>query len=215
MRDKRIKPNTNYIIKRCSYCNGIFYAKRTTAKFCSDTHRIYSHKEKNRSANYFGEDPNEGAWLPPGTIPSNDMPESKLVFTGDLASLLVEISEYLTKEELDRKLESILGLPPYSETKSWEDSSEQIINNEYYLEVFRILIADYKLYVWPEEDNNSNSSGEVVDVKDNIIKELTAQVEKSKNVVENLENENQNRKKLLNAHEKLTEQRKRMDGWMN
>jgi len=104
MRDKRVKPNTNYIIKRCQYCNGIFYAKRTTAKFCSDTHRIYYNKEKNRSANYFGKDPNEGAWLPPGTIPSNEMPESKLVFTGDLASILVEITEYLTKEEHDREL---------------------------------------------------------------------------------------------------------------
>lgn len=155
MRNKRKKPEGKYIIKICEYCNVKFYAKRKTARFCCDACRVYYYLEKHRTDNPFGYDPNEGKILPPGTIPSQEMPEDKLVFIGDLASLYRELINYTTSpEEFNNEKEFIEQLDPYSITNDWGVSMTQIFTDEFYIEVFRIFPAEYKLYVWPWGDDN-------------------------------------------------------------
>ena len=155
MRNKRIEPKGKYIIKICEYCNAKFYAKRKTARFCCDACRVYYYLEKHRTDNPFGYDPNEGKILPPGTIPSQEMPENKLVFIGDLASLYRELINYTTSpEEFNNEKEFIEQLDPYSITNDWGVSMTQIFTDEFYIEVFRIFPAEYKLYVWPWGDDN-------------------------------------------------------------
>jgi hypothetical protein len=155
MRNKRKKPDGIYIVKICEYCNAKFYAKRNTAKFCSDSCRVYSFLEKHRVDHPLGYDVNEGKILPPGTIPSFEMPEDKLVFTGDLASLYNElIFNYLTPSELTEARERIEQLEPYSIGNDWFESSSQIFTDMHLIEVFRIFPAEYKLYVYPWGDDN-------------------------------------------------------------
>ena len=157
MRNKRKKPEGKYIIKICEYCYAKFYAKRNTARFCCDACRSYYYQEKHRTDHPFGFDANEGKFLPPGTIPSQEMPEDKLVFIGDLASLYRELKKYITSpKELINEKESIEQLDPYSTTHDWGESITQIFTDEFYLEVFRIFPAEYKLYVWPWGDDNPN-----------------------------------------------------------
>jgi len=81
----------------------------------------------------------------PGTIPSEEMPEDKLVFIGDLASLYRKLKNYvLSTEDLITEKESIEKLDPYSETNSWDKSMTQIFTDEYNIEVLRVLPAEYK-----------------------------------------------------------------------
>ena len=154
MRNKRKKPVGKYIIKNCEYCNAKFYAKRKTAMFCCNTCRVYNHLEKHRSDNPFGYDPNRGNILAPGAVPSQEMPEEKLVFMGDLASLYRELKGYFSSpNEFQSEKELIEQLDPYSITNSWGESMTQLFPDGYFIEVFRVLPTEYKLYVWPEEDN--------------------------------------------------------------
>ncbi|KPK82816.1 MAG: hypothetical protein AMS27_13935 [Bacteroides sp. SM23_62_1] len=77
----------------------------------------------------FWPDPNEGKILAPGTIPSEEIPEDKLVFTGDLASLYRILGSYvLSHEDLADEKKFIEKLDPYSETNSW-DKSVRLQNN--------------------------------------------------------------------------------------
>jgi hypothetical protein len=117
MRNKRKKPDGKYIIKICEYCNAKFYAKRKTAKFCCDACRVYNHLEQHRTDNPLGYDPNKGKLLAPGTIASQEMPEEKLVYIGDLASLYHELKNYFTSPaEFIEEKEFIEQLDPYSIT---------------------------------------------------------------------------------------------------
>ncbi len=155
MRNKRKKPNGKYIIKICEYCNAKFYAKRNTARFCCDACRVYNHLEQHRTDHPLGNDPNEGNLLAPGAIPSQEMPEEKLVYIGDLASLYRELKCYITSPvEFNKEKEFIEQLDPYSMTNDWEISITQIFSEEYFIEVFRVLPSEYKLYVWPWGDDN-------------------------------------------------------------
>ncbi len=157
MRNKRKKPEGKYIIKICEYCYAKFCAKRNTARFCCDACRSYYYQEKHRIDHPLGFDANEGKFLPAGTIPSQEMPEDKLIFIGDLASLYRELKQYITSpKELINEKESIEQLDPYSTTHDWEESITQIFTDEFFLEVFRIFPAEYKLYVWPWDDDNPN-----------------------------------------------------------
>ena len=150
MRNKRIKPEGQYTIKICEYCNAKFYAKRNTARFCCDACRSYYFQEKHKTDHPLGFDANEGKILPPGTIPSQEIPEDKLVFIGDLSSLYREIKNYIAStEELTNEKEFIEQLDPYSITNDWQESMSQIITDEFFIEVFRIFPVEYKLYVWP------------------------------------------------------------------
>ena len=154
MRNKRKKPDGIYIVKICEYCNAKFYAKRNTAKFCCDACRVYNYLEQHRTDNPFGEDPNKGKLLAPGTIPSQEMPEEKLVFMGDLASLYRELAGYITSQiEFQSEKGLIEQIDPYSKTNDWRDSMTQLFPDGYFIEVFRVLPAEYKLYVWSEENN--------------------------------------------------------------
>ncbi len=155
MRNKRIKPKGKYIIKICEYCNAKFYAKRNTARFCCDACRSYYFQEKHKTDHPLGFDANEEKILPPGTIPSQEMPEDKLVFIGDLSSLSRELKNYIASpEELTNEKEFIDQLDPYSITNDWRESMNQIFTDEFFIEVFRIFQAEYKLYVWPWSADN-------------------------------------------------------------
>ena len=99
-------------------------------------------------------DPNEGKVLPPGTITSWEMPEDKLVFLGELVSLYCKLTAYVSPDQLTKEKEYIDTLKPFSETKEWLESSIQIFTDNDFMEVFRILPAVYKLYVWPWGDEN-------------------------------------------------------------
>lgn len=155
MRNKRKKPEGKYIIKICEYCNANFYAKRKTARFCCDSCRVYYYLEKHRIDHPFGYDPNEEKILEPGTITSQEMPEGKLVFISNLASLYRELTKYITSsEELTKEKEIIEQLDPFSITNDWEKSMTQIFSYECFIEVFRVFPAEYKLYVWPWGDDN-------------------------------------------------------------
>jgi len=150
MRNKRKKPEGQYTIKICEYCNAKFYAKRNTARFCCDACRSYYFQEKHKMDHPLGFDANEEKILPPGTIPSQEMPEDKLVFIGDLSSLYRELKNYIASpEELTNEKEFIEQLDPYSITNDWLESMNQIFTDEFFIEVFRIFQAEYKLYVWP------------------------------------------------------------------
>ncbi|HDY69094.1 hypothetical protein LCGC14_2838490 [marine sediment metagenome] len=155
MRNKRKKSDGKYITKICEYCNAKFYAKRKTAKFCCDACRVYNHQEQHRSDNLFGYDPNKGKLLAPGTIPSQEMSEDKLVFFGNLASLYRELKNYIKSPEiLINEKEFIEQLDSYSITNDWRVSMTQIFTDEFSIEVFRIFPAEYKLYVEPWGDDN-------------------------------------------------------------
>ena len=45
MRKEKIKQQ-NIIVKYCVYCNARFYANRNTAKYCSDTCKVYAYEER-------------------------------------------------------------------------------------------------------------------------------------------------------------------------
>lgn len=46
MRRKRKIRKLNVIVKYCEYCGAKFYANRNTAKYCSDTCRVYAYLER-------------------------------------------------------------------------------------------------------------------------------------------------------------------------
>ncbi len=46
MKAKRKIKHPNIIVKYCVYCNARFYANRNTAKYCSDTCKVYAYEER-------------------------------------------------------------------------------------------------------------------------------------------------------------------------
>ena len=142
--------------------------------------------------------------IPSTTIALRVKPQIKLVLEQEAKKQEVTLSHFLN-EVIQKELMSIKE----GKERNGPVQAIKIENEDLKRQISELKerLKSYELGLYKD-----NSSGEVVDLKANIIKELTAQVEKYKNVVENLENENQNQKKLLNAHEKLREQRKRMDG---
>jgi hypothetical protein len=142
--------------KKCGYCDGNFYAKRDTAFYCSDTCKKQFNLEKTKNQKWYSHDPNKGVRLPFGTVTSWEMPEDKVVFSGELASLYLTLTDYVSQEQLTKENELIEILKPYSETQEWTESSNQIFTDTDLIEVFRISPTVYKLYVWPWDSDNEN-----------------------------------------------------------
>jgi len=154
MNHRRIAPSVKYITKKCAFCDATFYAKRNTALYCCNGCKGKHDREKKETQKYYYRDPNKGVSLPSGTIPSWEMPESKLYLTADLASILEEIKDYLPPEQLITEKEFISKLKPYCDTHEWSKSSDQIFTEEYSIEVFWVKPDIYKLYIWPWGEDN-------------------------------------------------------------
>jgi hypothetical protein len=148
------KRNGKQNAKKCAYCDGNFYAIRDTAIYCSDSCKKQFNLEKNKNQKWYSHDPNKGIRLALGTITSWEMPEDKLVFSGDLMSIHAELVDYVSPEQLTKEKESIEILKPFSETQELPESSIQIFTDTNFIEVFRISPAIYKLYVWPWGKDN-------------------------------------------------------------
>ena len=116
-----IEKNSNRIpyCKNCEYCNRIFYAKRNTAKYCSNSCRQKEYLSYKRFHQAYYQDPNKGKKIPPGTIPSFNMPEDELVFKGDLVNLYSKLSDYISDVQLIDEKDRIVVLKPFSKTKLW------------------------------------------------------------------------------------------------
>ena len=92
--------------------------------------------------------------MPLGTVTSWEMLEDKLLFSGELTSIHAELVVYVSPEQLTKEKEYIKTLNPFSETQEWSNSSVQIFTDTNFIEIFRILPAVYKLYVWPWSVDN-------------------------------------------------------------
>lgn len=154
MRTRKIKPVNEYNKKECAFCGEPFYAKNDKAKYCSDSHKVQFSQMVKKSHQWYSHNPNEGKVLPIGTVTSWEMPEDKLVFSGEMASLYYELAAYVSPEQLTQEKEYIEALKPFSETKEWTESSVQIFTDENFMEVFKILPSVYKLYVWQWGSDN-------------------------------------------------------------
>ena len=133
--------------KRCAFCDSIFDSTRNTAIFCSDSCRqkCYLIRKKQKEEAYIG-DPNEGKELPPGTIPSQNVPEDTCVFIGDRENLYLKLKKYFSEKQLIEEENYIEALEPISNTNDWFKSSIQIFTDDHILEVFRTTPFVYKLY---------------------------------------------------------------------
>ena len=154
MNKKQRVANNKLIVKKCAFCGTDFYAKRISAVYCSDTCKEKFYLRRKNTPQWYSSNPNEGNKLPPGTITSWVMPESKLVYKGDILPLYRDLSQLLSKDIIEEETEYIQNLRPYSETNDWQKSSVQIFTDEYFMEVFRIFQNEYKLYMWPWGDDN-------------------------------------------------------------
>jgi hypothetical protein len=154
MRINHKKKSEKSIVKKCLFCNEVFYAKRDSAKYCSDSHKVQFHNEVKWAKENYYNDPNEGKVLPPGTIPSWNMPEDKLILTGNKESLIKELSEKLSEIELANEILLIENLVPFSVSATWLKSSTEIFTDIEYIEIIRLLPDQYKLYIWAWGDDN-------------------------------------------------------------
>jgi hypothetical protein len=144
MRKKDMVNKSNLIIKTCLFCRKTFYAKRDSAKYCCESHKVqYNNWVKTA---YYDNDPNEGTELPPGTITNQQMSENKLIFQGDKDSLYLKLLEIVSEEHLLLEKEFIENLIPFSTVKNWPKSTAQAFTDEYFMEVMRISPQEYKLY---------------------------------------------------------------------
>jgi hypothetical protein len=146
---KKKNLESSFIVKKCAYCNGTFYAKRNTGTYCSDTCKVKFSKRKTTTQQWYAQDPNEGKKLPPGTITSWEMPEDKLLLRGSKASIIAKLTDLVSEEQLIEEKEFIEKAKPYFASSDWNESVVQIFTDENFIEVFRIFPDDYKLYVWP------------------------------------------------------------------
>jgi hypothetical protein len=119
MKTRKTNPINGSIKKECAFCGEPFYTKTDKAKYCSDSHKVQFSQMVKKSHQWYSHDPNEGKVLPSGTLTSWEMPENKLVLTGDLASLYSKLAAYVTPEQLSKEEEYIETLKPFSETKEW------------------------------------------------------------------------------------------------
>ena len=135
--DKRIRIKGS-IEKECAFCSKPFYAKSDRAKYCSDSHKVLFSQLVKRSHQWYSHDPNDSKVILPGTVTSWEMPEEKLVFVGDLLQLKSELSTYMSPEQLTKEILNIEENKPFSETKEWLESTDQIFTQENFIEVFRL-----------------------------------------------------------------------------
>ena len=140
--------------KNCAVCDTVFHTKSHSARYCCISHKRKFFKEKKKNQRWYDIDPNKGKTFPLGTITSWIIPESKLIFTGDLKTLYHKLSDFIFPEQFTEEKNYILKLKPYSETDEWYDSSVQIFTDENFMEVFWISPEVYKFYVWPWDNDN-------------------------------------------------------------
>ena len=148
--------NRHFNVKKsCTFCDDTFYAKSISALYCSDSHkqRFYTVKKKLTQDPYY-DDINNGKRLAPGTMPSLDMPEDKVVFIGDLKNLQSKLAALLSEQQLMDEMRFINKLKPITVSLDWYDSYWQIFTEEDLMGVFRVSPKKYKLYIWPWESEN-------------------------------------------------------------
>jgi hypothetical protein len=156
MRTINPKHFNGYINKECAFCGKPFFAKSDKAKYCSDSHKVLFSQMVKKSHKWYCINPNEGKILPPGTVTSAEMSEENLIFIGCLYSLFEELIKYLSPVQFQTEKEYILNIPPFSSTKDWAMSANQIFTDDNNIEVFRITPTTYKLYLesWETDDEN-------------------------------------------------------------
>lgn len=136
--------------KECAFCDRVFYAKRNTAAFCKDSHKqLFFNVKKIIIQDPYFENPNRGKRLASGTMPSRQMSEDEVIFTGSLDTLYHKLSYYLDERQLRKEKILINGLKPIMESKDWHDSICQIFTDLEFMEVFRVTSSKYKLYRSP------------------------------------------------------------------
>jgi hypothetical protein len=152
MKVNHYKKSEKSIVKKCLFCNIVFYAKRNSAKYCSDSHKVRFHNWIKWAMENYYDDPNEGKILPLGTIPSWNMPEDKLILIGNRESITGALTERLSPKELTHEMLFIEKLVPFSESTTWLKSSTEIFTDIEYIEIMRLLPDQYKLYIWAWEE---------------------------------------------------------------
>lgn len=139
---------------KCVVCGNIYYAKRNTSKYCSDLCKQQCHELRTQNRNGYFDDVNLGTKLEHGTIPSQQMPESLLVLTGNKEELLIKLTSFLSSDQIKNEEPFIDNIQPIVETKDWFESSTQIFSKTHLLEVMQINQTTYKLYAdkWRSDD---------------------------------------------------------------
>jgi len=148
--------NVKNIEMRCVICGKIYYAYRNTSKFCSDDCKQICHALRTANKNGYNGDVNMGVKLKHGSIPSQEMSESLLVFSGSYEELIRKLSSYISNDQLKEELAYIKDHRPIIDTMDWFESSPQILTNTHLLEIMQINKMTYKLYVyeWKSDDEN-------------------------------------------------------------
>ena len=136
--------------KECAFCDRVFYAKKNTATFCKDSHKqLFFNVKKIIIQDPYFENPNKGKRLAPGTMPSQQMSEDEVIFTGSLDTLYLKLRNYIDEQQLRKEKIFIKGLIPIMESKDYHDSICQIFTDIEFMEVFRVTRRKYKLYRSP------------------------------------------------------------------
>jgi hypothetical protein len=150
----RKKNSVKNIERICVICGKDYYANRKTSKFCSDTCKQFCYDLRTQNRNGYNNDVNKGSKLVPGTIPSQQMSESLLVFTGSKEELLSILTSYLSNDQIKVELTYLENIQPIIDTKTWFASSMQIFTNIHLLEVMQINKMTYKLYAYEWESDD-------------------------------------------------------------
>ncbi len=147
---KNNKRRRRKIRKSCAFCDRVFYAKKNTATFCKNSHRqLFFNVKKIIIQDPYYENPNKGKRLAPGTMPSQQMSEDEVIFTGSLDTLYLKLRNYIDEQQLREEKIFINKLKPIIESKDWSNSICQIFTDKEMMEVFRVTRRKYKLYRMP------------------------------------------------------------------
>jgi hypothetical protein len=139
---------------KCAFCDTVFYTKSHSARYCSTSCKKQFFKEKKKNQRFYDVDPNRGKTFPRGTVTSWEIPEDKLVFSGDSETLYHKLSDFISPKQFTEEKKYILKLRPFSAIGEWCESATQIFTEENFMEVFRVLPDEYKFYVWPWGEDN-------------------------------------------------------------
>lgn len=152
---KTVRINVKENEKICAFCGLYYYPTRKNAKYCSNKckNSAFQIRETNRQG-YCG-DLNTKIKLRPGTITSQGMAESCLLFSGNYEGLIGELTRsYISQKELENELQFLNELQPICKSLDWSKASCQIFTEEFLLEVLMVNLRFYKLYGqrWGSDD---------------------------------------------------------------
>ncbi len=152
--------NVKNIEMKCVICGKVYNANRNTSKFCSDTCKRVCYDLRTQNRNGYNDDVNLGLKLKPGTIPSQQMPESLLVLTGSKEEVIGELPSYISNDQIREELTHFSRIKSMVDSKDWFQSSFQIFSKTHLLEVMKINGNQYKLYAskWDSPDQNPFSN---------------------------------------------------------